>query len=510
MNHPMYCISRFLLVCLSVGTFGVVLASLPSASAQMLGAWSEPMVISSSDEIASGPILVADVSGAVHVFWASRPREREEDASAITYTRYTDGAWSVPIEIMLSPGNQSASSPRAAVDSTGRLHLFWAGPPGEGPFQTLYHSWAPVQTAGDHRSWRLPRPLADGTLQADVQVDSKGHLHLVYASVLDNAGICHVLSMDYGDTWGEVHCVQRNYPLREDEHEVRPRLAIDSQDVLHLVWVLDDYSQQSSLSYSGRAVYYARSFDGGASWSAPMVVDEIDGRQGYDRQVDGLQPEWGNIIVDHKDWVHIVWVGRPDMQRYHQWSEDGGSTWSQRQVAIPSGGYNNWQGLAVDDDNRLHLLWPSLKGMEYAWWKDGAWSPALLLSDIGEPHHAQAVVALGNQVHVVWQDHGGSKPSGDALGRIFWAILQTDAPARVRLPLPTAQLAAAEITSKSSVTPSVQGLREETGAGPESGVELLAISTSPPTNGLIPAIAVGVLPALLLVSLVTFWHIQRR
>jgi len=400
--------------------------------------WGAVETLSRSEEIASSPTLTSDASGTVHAFWESRVRDQEGSTSVLAYTRIQGGARMNPVDIIISPGNRDARAPRAIVSADGRLHLFWLTP-SQGVYGPLYHSWAPAADAADSRQWQPPQLIADGTYQSDVREDPDGRLHVVYASVLDAAGICHIASTDHGDTWGEATCVERNYTLRDQESEVQPRLAIDSKGVLHVVWMLHDYSPLSQISYSSRAVFYAHSTDGGTNWSAPVAVDIVDGRvDPSEREKVYRAPDWGNIAVDLEDRVHIVFIGAVDMQRYHQWSADGGRTWSSRQVAIPSGGYNNWQGLAVDDSDRLHLLWPSLNGMEYAWWDGGAWSPTQLLSDVGSPHHAQAAVSLGNRVHVVWQDYGGVSPSGgDSQGRILWAELRTSAPARNPVALPT-------------------------------------------------------------------------
>lgn len=477
-----------------------------SEAAQTATGWSQPEVISSEGEWASSPTLVADATGAVHAFWMSQPRDQSDAASGIAYSRLQDGQWSTPVEVMFSPGNRDALFPRAAIDATGRLHLFWSSTD-QGPYGPLYHSWAPASNAADARQWQPAYLIADGTYQSDVKIDSLGRLHVLYASVLDSAGICHVMSDDFGDTWSNESCIPRNYPLRSEEHEVRPRLALDSQDTLHAVWMLDDYSAESRLRYVGRAVFYAHSLDGGATWSEPQVVDEVDGRAAtYDEQADGLQPEWGSVIVDRSDRVHIVWVGRPDMQRYHQWSEDGGRTWTRRQVAIPSGGYNNWQGLAVDDNDHLHLLWPSLKGMEYAWWDGGAWSPALLLSDSGSPHHAQAVVALGNQLQVVWQDHGGEQENAVDKGHIVYATVTTDAPARAPQVLPTPVLSMPITpTSVPTSTPTINVV-------PTQLPGSVSAEISPPAERSSPGnmVAIGVIPAALVVGVVLLLVTRKR
>ena len=409
----------------------------PDASAQTPNTgWTEAKPISLASEQGFYPTLVQDPSGVVHAFWSSSPTGQEGALQAIVYAKYANGAWSQPADVVMSPLNKNAQFPCAVVDKLGRLHLFWLAPD-SAPFGQLYHAWAPVQDAASAQSWTAPILLAQGIYRPAVALDSQGVLHLVYDAVLDNKGICYIASSDAGDTWSEATCIPTAYPVRDEEHEVRPRLAIDSQDQLHVVWVLDDYSPESKLGYASRAVFYAHSTDRGQSWSEVLTVDEIDGRSPtYDPSTH--QPDWGNVAVDKEDGVHIVWVGTPDMQRYHQWSSDGGVTWSPREVAIPTGGYNQWQGIAVDSAGVLHLVWPDLRGIEHTFWtRAGGWAaPVLIPGDVGGPHYASAVVTAGNWLHVVFQSHGGGL-KGDTPGLILHAMYQTGAPYVAPQPVPT-------------------------------------------------------------------------
>jgi hypothetical protein len=323
---------------------------------------------------------------------------------------------------------------------------------------------------------------------------------LVYASASDLEGICHVSSMDSGETWSASTCIPRTDTVRDREHEVRPRLAVDSEGTLHVVWVLVDYSPLSNLAYAGRAVYYARSTDGGETWMDVIAVEEVDGR---DESYEGRQPEWGNVAVDGEDNVHVVWIGKKSMSRYHQWSADGGVTWSAPQVAIPAGGYNGWQGLAVDGAGVLHLVWPSLGDMIYVRWDGYAWSPPQSLpGQEGNAHQAQAVVALGNEFHVAWQDHGGDPSQSAGEGLILHAMTLTAAPHREMQPLPTPVP-----TLTSAATPGGEPTAEPTQQGTVVPPPIGAGSLT--TDDQLLPVLLGLAPALILVSVVLFRRVRK-
>lgn len=487
---------------ISLGSIGS-LKILP-ATAQNSLEWSPPNAISSNTEYAFDPTLTVDLSGTVHAFWSGRRIDHESEPTVILYSRYQVNQWVPPVDILASPDGQSAQFPRSIVDHIGRIHVFWSSPD-QGPFGPLYHSWTSISTVDTARNWQIPAKIADGTYQSDVAIDPQGRLHLVYASVSDNRGICHLLSENNGDTWEPPTCLPRFSSLRDEEAEVRPRLAIDSLGQIHVVWVLDDYSPDSKLRYSGRAIYYARSTDSGVSWSDITIVDEVDGRGKYTEEQNGLQPEWPRIIIDLKDQIHIVWVGNPDMLRYHQWSNDGGVTWSSRQVAIAKPFYNGWMGLAVDNDNVLHFISPASEGIWYSQWNGFNWSPPTLVDSVGDPHYADLVVTLGNELHAVWQDNGGIFTNG-AMGQIRHSMMLTAAKADEPQPLPT-PLPHIQSTPTLSPTSVINQEVLDPTTAPRPMLNSVEPATAP-ANPVSPLL-IGLLPPVILIGLIVLLRLNK-
>jgi hypothetical protein len=473
-------------------------AQLEPVVAQNPPAWVGPVAISAPGEHGWGPVLATDTAGTVHVLWYGRSVAREDETTVLFYVRYALGSWSAPNDVLGSPGGENAQDPCAVVDGAGRLHAFWRAPFG-GPFGPLYQSWAPVQHATSARAWQSPRAVAEGTFGCDVQADMADRLHLVYANVTQGEGICHMLSEDDGATWSPRTCLPHAATVRLEESEIRPRLAIDSRGTLHLVWVLADYSALSRLSYSGRAVFYARSTDGGATWTDALSIQEVDSR---DPTYEGRQPESANVAVDRDDRVHVVWIGKDDMYRYHTWSADGGDSWTPPQVAISSGGYNGSQGIAIDKDGVVHLAWASLRGLEYTRWLGSGWDRPTLFEGTRGAHWVDAEVALGNELHVVWQDHGG-QPDASSPGKILHAMLRTGAQADAPLPVPTVLMARTPQPTETAIWTGA-AVAEPTEAMPVVRVEPPA--EDPKTGALL---LVPVVPAAVLVLVVVLVRIRR-
>ncbi len=466
--------------------------------------WQEAQPISPPTEHGVMATLTSDASGTLHVFWSSWAVNSETaEKRAILYANYRDGQWSEPIDVFLSPNGQDALYARTTVDAAGRLHLIWSAPEAQS-FGPIYHSWVSIEQAAQVQEWQEPVVIASGTFQGDIALDADGNLHIVYASVLDGLGICHVLSMDNGDTWSAPTCLSRNYVLRDQEYEVRPRIAVDSENNLHVVFMIDDYSQLSTLAYTSRAVYYARFMTDSLTWSDAIVIDEVESR---DPSYTGRQPDWGNVIVDLEDRIHIVWVGAPSMQRYHTWSKDGGLTWTPRETAIPQGGYNGWPGLAVDSDGTLHIACAGLNGvLGYNTWslKQGMGTP-VFIEGYGDPHNAQLEIALGNELHLVWNNYGGL-PQGETPIQIFHTQLRTNA-----APLEPQAIGEAPLVLKVDTSSSLPPRLTPTVTTPYlSELNNVPAAETAAEGDFTRVLFVSTLPVLCLIIPMVYWHARKR
>lgn len=136
--------------------------------------------------------------------------------------------------------------------------------------------------------------------------------------------------------------VQASHTLGEASGVVGRNLAVDSQGKLHLVWTEKDQNNFD--------VYYARSEDGGMTWSASQdVVPEA--------RLPVFSP---NIVVGSDDTLHLVWSARVSqaVQLHYRQSRDGGNTWSaplviSGEIARNAAG----QSISVDLQQRVHVAW---------------------------------------------------------------------------------------------------------------------------------------------------------
>jgi hypothetical protein len=124
-----------------------------------------------------------------------------------------------------------------------------------------------------------------------------------------------------------------------------------------------------------------------------------------------------SIIAGTADRVDIVWNGAISVgDRLHQWSNDGGSSWSETRpiVLALKGGFSGPPALAVDSANTLHLVTgldgnPGQHGeMYYLSWDGTEWDGEVLISQgaIGKKavESPSATVSEGNRLRVVYSD----------------------------------------------------------------------------------------------------------
>jgi hypothetical protein len=447
------------------------------------GAWSEVEVISDPDTASHSPAIVADRYGQVHVFWSSATsKETFGVDEMIAYTRWNGEDWLKPIEILASPGGGPALSPAAAADPQGKLHVVWIGQLG-----ALYYSRASTSAAGSAHSWTTPKLLAEAVRQENLAMDARGTLHLVYAS-FPPADIYYMKSVDGGVTWSQQGNVSSMGYTLPQEYVDFAQLALDSQDRIHVVWV--ELSSRPETAYGTEAVWYARSVDGGQTWSR-LRVDSLQSGA----YLGSDSPHWITVGIDGQDNVHLVWNG-PNGYRVHQWSSDGGETWTQPSAFLSITGIAGWHAMAMDGSGTLNLVTCTIKGMYYARWDGEQWADLAPVPGM-DGERAAAVASEGNSFHAVIT----TNPLG---GNILHISRLLSAPHVAPEPLPTPSPVATQPPASSpTATPPPEPTAES------SGNSLRQPLPAPVITATSPGVAVGALAALLIVVIATLVYLAR-
>ncbi|OGD24047.1 MAG: hypothetical protein A2Y69_05560 [Candidatus Aminicenantes bacterium RBG_13_59_9] len=175
----------------------------------------------------------------------------------------------------------------------------------------------------------------------------------------------------------------------------RPALAIDSNDHIHVVWSDD--------SPGNPEIYYKKSLDGGATWTAGKKISETSGAS--------YEPA---IAVDSSGNPHVAWQDNSpgSGEIYYRKSTDGGSAWMAARRLTWTAGWSYRPALVIDSSDDLHIVWedwtpgnPEIyykrsmdggttwtSGIEITWTAKNSWGPAM-------------AVDSSDNLHVVWEDN---------------------------------------------------------------------------------------------------------
>ncbi|MEM7530873.1 MAG: sialidase family protein [Chloroflexota bacterium] len=241
--------------------------------------------------------------------------------------------------------------------------------------------------------------------------DSRGTLYVAYRKKNKQGGksryhIFVAKSSDGGATWE----MNGDKPIEETGAFTQrvPSMTIDSQDVLHVTWYgLDAFNQGENQ----RQIKYARSSDGGVTWSTWQNIAHVDGYTD-----DPLWQEHPTISCGSDDAIYIVWEGRDaqyrgNMQTKFVKSTNGGQSWSEWVNIQPTMNNNRSRpALLATSDNTLHVFAYGYyeRAQQIVWSRsfDGgqSWSEwfAIAPSERDQRHLSVALDGR-NRIHVAWR-----------------------------------------------------------------------------------------------------------
>jgi len=304
--------------------------------------WQPVTSITRSDGKITSLALASDGNGRIHIFWSqATDAVTHESEAAIHYMRWEgERLWSQPVTILNSPG-EGVDRPAVALDSDGNLLIAWqAGQPGR-----IYFSRADANRAVLTSAWSepvvLPSPQGIGNSPA-LLVNPGGEIYLAFSiPVNEGRGIYLTISSDGGKSWSDGLCVFDGAATGWEMVD-QPSLAQTGNGDLHILW------RRYALASDGHvpvALFYARSGDGGSTWSAAQAVAE-------------KAVVWSQIFATGGATIHRFWKEQSaDLTTlWHEHSEDNGLTWTRIAPITFLGQTMGEPGLAWDQSGNLHLL----------------------------------------------------------------------------------------------------------------------------------------------------------
>jgi hypothetical protein len=390
--------------------------------------WSQPLNISNTETHSTGPSLVTDSTGELHLVWLE---DIESDFNLIMYSHKDRRGWTAPVDIFSSDQDKNITAPSLAIDQNGYLHIAFLG-------DGISYSQAYAPLANSARNWSTPTilyPLENFLDLPDIAAGPGGKIYIIFAIKNgENSGIYLFSSSDGGTSWEDPVIVFQNQSANRLIHS--PKITLSTNEGLHVAWTETNYPE----TFPPLGIRYAHSLDG-INWSSPVSI------------ADGPYTEL-DIASKGPNEIHIAWSGTADDRyKFHRWSTDGGVTWSSIYRNMDGGGLLGPPSLVFDGQGKLHWLsamdyFGPVAGersrsylYEYTF-NEGSWSLGRLLFstplEINEQNlsSVSAVVSLGNEIHAVVMDPR-LKADGNWQWDLFYSHRLLDIPQEIPKTLPT-------------------------------------------------------------------------
>lgn len=264
----------------------------------------------------------------------------------------TSYAWTIPARI--SGSTVDAHVPGIAVGNNNVIHSVWA--------EEVYQDGTPVgrevfytRSTDGGTVWSAPVDISgnlatiSGEPVIHVAADQSNEIHVVWeeqnpSEDLNGVEVYYTRSTDGGLTWPVAN--QRNVSQLTDSSG-SPYLFVDATAThnVHVAWT--DYGGVSS---SFGEIRYAKSADGGASFSGAVVISTV----GVDAEQVAIAADSATVQAV---WQQDVATGTGDKRLYHSRSTNGGTSFEAPKRLSTTTNFEVEPAIVIDGNARVHVAW---------------------------------------------------------------------------------------------------------------------------------------------------------
>lgn len=231
-----------------------------------------------------------------------------------------------------------------AFDSDNNIYMVWPwrGDVGFTKSTDSGETWSAIKDLTNS----LPNLIGD----PDIAIDSNNNLYVVFEYNVAETNdpprkyqLFFTKSEDRGETWTPPTQIAESL-----QNALWPRIVIDSNDIIHIIWHDTYYAHSPSSPPPGQHVDFChtKSSDGGTSWSLANLI--VSGRGAWTL----------DAAVDSQDNLYAFWSLDGVVSCYK--STDGGTSWTFCQF-----GWGEYLAAAIDSEDVIHVVWTKRTGNEY-------------------------------------------------------------------------------------------------------------------------------------------------
>jgi hypothetical protein len=414
--------SRFLHILLVVVLIPLLLIQFPG-TAQKVSArgdptWSDNVRVNDDAGLATAqvaPSVAAYGNGNVYLAWLDLRNYPSRD---IYFAKSTDGGstWGTNVRVNDNTSPVDANWPSLVVDGSGNLYLAW-GDTRDGKWKSYFS-----KSTDGGSTWSTNVRISDQTGDATVPilvVDNNGNLDAVWTEDrTGNYDIYFSRSVDGGVGWSSS--VKINNDIGS-AYQVHPKLVVDSSGKLYATWkdcrnVTWKSCNQGDMPFYD--LYFAASTDSGSTWNANVRINDFPGSV-WQNGPSGLSVDSsGNIYVIWDDTRNDV---DAFSRIYFAKSGDGGVSWSAN-IPVSTNPVRTAEvynyGLVMDNGGNLYAVWGDNRAgganydVYFALSIDGgnSWSTNSKVNDdtTSEPQYQTTLAIDGNgNIYAAWADDRG-------------------------------------------------------------------------------------------------------
>ena len=437
--------------------------------------FSVPLAVSQSGSTAFSPQIQVGPEANIYIIWVARLPGNS--SFGVFLSRSTDGStFSAPL--MISQAGTDARQGQMAVDSGGGISVVWDdSSPGNGN-DALFFSHSTDGGATFSTPLNLstnPNTSAFGS-NAQIAVDSGGNIDVFWSdqgfSSFDPSDVLFAHSGDGGATFSMPQIIDSltGNPIDPVRMGV-VGMGRDGTGNINLLWSRSVFNGD----WFEDDIRFARSTDGGTSFSSPVLISGGSGGGRFAQMAVGSK---GDVNVVFNTNPFYPFFPNSGITNTLQRSVDGGATfagaWSSDSCGDASGAQ-----LATDASGRIDVVYAfaagpncatPTSGIVFTQSSDGSnFSAPQKISDGSLPI---MVVDVSGNAYVVWQVASGSI---NTINNIFFSR-------GTALSLSTVNLGSASVAGGASLT----GMVTLSGPAPTGGA-VVSLSSSNPSVASVPA-----------------------